>query len=101
MARNNSTRRSTTRGQSNNNFTRTASRMRSWLSSLARRRSNRTVTADDVHTYLDRQGVRSQVRTRLSYINSVLREPNFECTGTTRSSRPAAKGRTIGQWTLA
>lgn len=100
MARNNSNRRST-RGSSSNDFARTTTGMRSWLYSLARRRSNRTVTADDAHTYLDRQGVRSQVRTRLSFINSVLREPTFESAGMTRSTRPAAKGRAISQWTIA
>lgn len=83
-------------------FTRTANRMKSWLYSLARRRSTGTVTADDAHTYLDREGVQpEQVRTRLSFINSVLREPNFEFAGMTPSQRPAARGRTITEWTIA
>lgn len=81
-------------------FDRTTARMRSWLYSLARRRASQTVTADDVHTYLDRQGIRPrQVRTRLRYINTVLREPNFEYAGQVASQRPAAKGRAIWQWT--
>lgn len=96
----NRTRRFTVRVYSNDEFDRTANRMRSWLYSLARRRSSQTVTADDVHTYLDRQGVRPrQVRTRLRFINSVLREPNFAYAGQTASTRPAAKGRAIWQYT--
>jgi len=102
MAKKNYTRRFTVKTYSNEEFDRTANRMRSWLSGLARRRSNGTVTADDVHTYLDREGVRpQQVRTRLSFINSVLREPNFEYAGETPSSRPAARGRMITEWTIA
>lgn len=102
MAKKNSNRRFTIKTYSNEEFDRTANRMRSWLSGLARRRSTGTVTADDVHTYLDREGVRpQQVRTRLSFINSVLREPNFEVTGETPSSRPAARGRMIAEWTIA
>lgn len=83
-------------------FEQTANRMRSWLCSLARRRTGRTVTADDAHRYLDREGVQpEQVRTRLSFINSVLREPNFGRAGMTNSSRPAARGRSITEWTVA
>lgn len=82
-------------------FSRTASQMRSWLMSLARKRSTRTVTADDAHKYLDRQGIHPlRVRTRLRFINSVLRSPNFSYAGRTSSSRPAAKGRSITEWTI-
>lgn len=103
MAKNNSTNRfANNKYYSDTEFDRTAGRMRSWLSGLARRRSTGTVTADDVHTYLDREGVQpQQVRTRLRFINSVLREPNFEVTGATPSSRPAARGRMISEWTIA
>lgn len=102
MSRNkNATRRFTVKTYSNDEYNRTASRMRSWLYSIARKRSSGTVTADDVHTYLDREGVRrQQVRTRLSFINSVLREPNFEYVGMTASERPAAKGRSIAEWSI-
>jgi hypothetical protein len=101
MARKNSTRRFTVKSYSNEEFDRTATRMRSWLNKLVRRRSTGVVTADDAHTYLDREGVRpQQVRTRLSFINSVLREPNFEYAGETPSSRPAARGRMITEWTI-
>ena len=83
-------------------FEQTANRMKSWLYGLARRRSTGTVTADDAHRYLDREGVQpEQVRTRLSFINTVLREPNFAYAGTTQSSRPAARGRSITEWTIA
>lgn len=101
MARKNSTRRFTVKSYSNEEFDRTATRMRSWLNKLVSRRSTGVVTADDAHTYLDREGVRpQQVRTRLSFINSVLREPNFEYAGETPSSRPAARGRMITEWTI-
>lgn len=74
----------------------------SYLRSLANRRSTGTVTADDVHTFLSRKGVSArQYRTRLSFINSVLREPMFEASGTVYSTRPQAKGRAISAWTLA
>lgn len=102
MSNKNSTRRFTVKTYTPDEFDRTASRMRNWLYSLARRRSTGTVTADDAHTYLDREGVRpQQVRTRLSFINSVLREPNFEVAGMTSSQRPAARGRAITEWTIA
>lgn len=102
MSNKNSTRRFTVKTYTPDEFERTANRMRSWLYNLARRRSTGTVTADDAHTYLDREGVRpQQVRTRLSFINSVLREPNFEFAGMTPSQRPAARGRTITEWTIA
>jgi len=42
----NSTRRFTVKTYNNEEYTRTANRMRSWLYSLARRRSTGTVTAD-------------------------------------------------------
>lgn len=86
---------------SDEEFTVAANRMRSWLTSLARKRNSGTVTADDAHTYLDRQGIQpQQIRTRLRFINSVLREPNFEYAGRTSSSRPAAKGRMISEWSI-
>jgi len=76
--------------------------MRSYLYSLARKRAEGTVTADDAHRYMDREGIRpQQVRTRLSFINSVLREPNFEPVDVVASQRPAARGRSITEWTIA
>lgn len=85
---------------SQDEFTRVANRMRTWLMNLARKRSSGVVTADDAHTYLDRQGVQAQPRTRLRYINTVLREPTFAYEGQTRSTRPRAKGRMITEWTV-
>jgi hypothetical protein len=73
----------------------------SYLRSLANRRSDGVVTADDAHTYLTRRGVANSTRTRLSFVNSVLRNPLFEAVGTVSSSRPQAKGRAISAWTLA
>jgi hypothetical protein len=74
----------------------------SYLRSLATRRSNGIVTADDVHNYLNRKGISSSaVTTRLSFVNSVLRSPVFESAGSVYSSRPQAKGRAITAWQLA
>lgn len=104
MARNkkNMNTRFTVKSYSNTEFDRTANKMRSYLVSLARKRTEGTVTADDAHRYLDREGVRpQQVRTRLSFINAVLREPNFEAIGSVPSQRPAARGRAITEWTIA
>jgi hypothetical protein len=84
---------------SDEQFAATANKMRSWLYSIARKRVNGVVTADDAHTYLDRQGIRpTQFLTRLSFINSVLRSSNFVYAGETQSKRPVAKGRVITEW---
>lgn len=83
-------------------FEQTVKKLRSWLSGLAKRRSSGRVSADDVHSYLDKQGIKTaQVNTRLSFINTVLREPMFYCAGVKKSSRPAAKGRSITEWTVS
>jgi predicted Zn-dependent protease len=80
----------------------TTRRITSYLRSLANRRSTGVVTADDVHSYLTRDGVREQqVRTRLSFINSVFGSGMFEQVGTMPSTRPQAKGRAISTWTVA
>lgn len=82
-------------------YDRTVRGMRSWLYSLVRKRTGRTVTADDAHTYLDRSGFRkNEVYTRLSVINSVLRDGNFDVVGRTPSTRPAARRRLINAWTV-
>jgi hypothetical protein len=74
----------------------------SYLRSLANRRNDGIVTADDVHAYLNRRGISARAtRTRLSFVNSVLRSPVFESAGSVYSSRPQAKGRSITAWTLA
>jgi hypothetical protein len=80
----------------------TTRRIMSYLRSLANRRSTGTVSADDVHNYLTRDGVREQqTRTRLSFINSVFGSGMFERAGMTRSTRPQARGRAIAAWTVA
>ncbi len=80
----------------------TTRRISSYLRGLANRRTDGVVTADDVHTYLTRDGVRTeQVRTRLSFINSVFSNGMFEQDGMVASTRPQAKGRYISAWTLA
>ena len=83
-------------------FEKTTKKAYNYLRSLSNRRSDGVVTADDVQSFLNKQGVRpEQVRTRLKFINSVLREPMFEQVGTVSSTRPAAKGRAISAWTVA
>jgi hypothetical protein len=88
---------------SNSSKTQTMVRgLTSYLRSLANRRNDGIVTADDVHNYLSRRGISARAtRTRLSFVNSVLRSPVFESVGSVYSSRPAAKGRSITAWTLA
>jgi hypothetical protein len=83
-------------------FNATVRRISSYLRSLASRRSTGMVTADDVHNYLTREGVNvGQVRTRLSFINTVFSNGMFEQMGMTRSSRPQAKGRAISTYSIA
>lgn len=79
------------------------SSLTSYLRSLANRRSTGTVTADDAHNFLNRKGIRSgMTRTRQAVINAAFMGGDFENTGyTTPSSRPAAKGRSISEWTVA
>ena len=84
---------------SESDFNRLVSGMRSYLTGLSRRRSSGTVTADDAHNYLDRNGVASSPTVRLRFINSVLRTPQFSYAGVTNSTRPVAKGRAITMWT--
>jgi predicted Zn-dependent protease len=80
----------------------TTRRIVSYLRSLANRRSTGVVSADDVHNYLTRDGVREQqTRTRLSFINSVFSGEMFEVAGTMASTRPSAKGRAISTYTVA
>jgi hypothetical protein len=74
-------------------------RINTYLRSLSNKRSSGIVTADDVHAYLTREGVTpKQIKTRLSFINSVLREPNFAAVDTVPSTRAAARGRMITGW---
>lgn len=78
------------------------STLNSYLRGLARRRSSRTVTADDAQTFLNRKGVRTKmIRTRQAVINSALMSGDFVAVGQTPSNRPAAKGRSITEWYLA
>ncbi len=78
----------------------TTQKLHNYLFKLSLKRTfpNDVVTADDAHKYLDTLGVPKNVRTRLSFINSVLREPNFAPVGTKYSLRSKAKGRAITEW---
>ena len=100
MAKN--SKRFTVRTYNQKEYETTARRISSYLRGLANRRSSGVVTADDVHNYLTRDGVRpQQVRTRLSFINTVFNNGVFEQDGTVASARPQAKGRSITAWTIA
>lgn len=80
----------------------TMRRALSYLRSLATRRASGIVTADDVHTFLNREGVQpKQIRTRLRFINSAFSSGMFEQVGRVPSSRRQAKGRAISMWTMA
>jgi len=82
--------------------TSTTRRIASYLRSLANRPANGVVSADDVHPYLPRDGVREQqTRTRLSFINSVFSGEMFERVGTMASARPQARGRSISTYSVA
>jgi len=99
MAKN---KRFTVRTYNQKEYETTARRISSYLRGLANRRSSGVVTADDVHNYLTRDGVRpQQVRTRLSFINTVFNNGMFEQDGMITSARPQAKGRSITAWTIA
>jgi hypothetical protein len=88
--------------RSNSGREKLINQMTSYLRSLANRRQSGVVTADDAHTYMSRAGIREQmVRTRLSFINSVFGNGQFEQVGSAPSTRPQAKGRSISTWTVA
>ena len=102
MANRNSNTRFTVKTYNTQEREATTRRISSYLRGLASRRTDGVVTADDVHTYLNREGVRpQQVRTRLSFINSVFSNGMFAQDGMVASTRPQAKGRYISAWTLA
>ena len=75
--------------------------LRSYLRNLINRRSNSVVTADDVHTFLNKRSIAGNATTRLAYVNSTLRAPDFTTIGETLSQRPVARSRKISQWTTA
>ena len=72
----------------------------SYLRKIARSRKNRAVTADDVHTYINRytRGKRFTTMARLSIINSVFSGTNFTALSEVASQREAAKNRYITLW---
>lgn len=78
------------------------SSLRTHLRNLANRRSNGVVSADDAHVFLTKRGISSTNSSqRLSLINSAFMGGNFTRSGQMRSTRPAAKGRTITEWQSA
>ena len=75
--------------------------LRSYLRTLAKRRASATVTADDAQNYMTKQGIPSQrIRTRLALINAALQGGEFYQVGKVASTRPAARGRQITEWSL-
>jgi hypothetical protein len=90
-----------TKTYDSNSFEKTSNRLRTYLKGIARKRVSGIVTADDAHRFLDKEGIRpQQVRTRLAFINSALRSPEFEVIGMSPSMRPSARGRMISEWTI-
>jgi len=79
----------------------TARKLVSYLRKLSRSRIAGTVTADDAHRFLTREGVQpEQVRTRLRFINMAFNNNSeyFYPVGEVQSTRPAARGRMITEW---
>ncbi len=72
-----------------------------YLRRVGGRRTNKQVTADDVHTYLDREGYTANSNDRISVVRSVLQEPLFKPVGFVQSEREAARGRMIRRWKVA
>lgn len=70
----------------------------SHLRKVARNRTNRVVTADDVHVYLDRQTRRMNANQRLSVIQSIFRNGQWTAVGNTASEREAARYRRITEY---
>jgi hypothetical protein len=86
-------------GISNKQYDTMVSGLRSYLRGLSTRRTNGVVTADDAQNFLTRKGIRpQQVRTRQSMINAAFLSGDFTSVGSTASSRPEAKGRSITEW---
>lgn len=78
----------------------TVAKATSYLRSLAKKRTSSIVTADDVQSFLSKAGFKGNTNKRLSVIRSVLRGPTFYAIGNTRSTREAARSRTITAWKL-
>jgi len=81
-----------------NNRNAIISNVRSHLRRLAKSRKTRMVTADDVHTYLDKQNKRWNTNARLSVIQSAFSAPEFRAAGETASQREAARYRKITEY---
>ena len=69
-----------------------------YLKRISARRTTKTVTADDVQTYLDAQGYKRAPSERVRVINTVFSSGTFEAGNFVRSSREAARSRMIREW---
>lgn len=73
------------------------SQLRTFLRRRASGRNSMTVTADDAYAFFNKKNVDLTPGARANLISRVLSE-NFLWAGTTRSTRPEAKGREITVW---
>lgn len=71
-----------------------------YVKGLARRRSNKQVSADDVQNFLNKSNFRGSTNERMSIVRSVLRTPTFSAAGSVQSLREEARGRMITAWTI-
>jgi hypothetical protein len=72
---------------------------RSYLRKLYRNRTGRGVTADDVHRFMTKEGVRLTPNQRMGLIQSVLRgDERLYAADLIPSQRNAARYRKITEW---
>jgi hypothetical protein len=72
-----------------------------YLRRLARGRKNGRVSADDIQTYLTRQGFVGGTNERLSIVRRTLSGQNFVQSSPVKSRRPEARGRVIYSYFVA
>jgi hypothetical protein len=75
-----------------------AKKAANYVRGLGRKRAAGTVTADDVHTYLNRVGFNGEANERAAIVRSVFNTDSFEAVNTVPSARPEARGRKITQY---
>lgn len=74
------------------------SQLRNYLRRLARGRVAGVVTADDVHTFVGKNGLKLNLNEQISLTRTVLAEPDFTFYEYIPSRRETAKGRMIAAW---
>lgn len=74
-------------------------KVRTFLRKTAKDRVSKTVTADDIHRYLNKNNLNLTNSEKLGIINRVLQNnDDFAPAAYVRSSRPEARGRWITEW---